>query len=78
MPTFFEMKAQQTRRGGCRVVIERSGREVAVPVENHAPDPVAQPATAPLWEHARIQDGAVLVMARACEVSAPEFMRRYV
>jgi len=68
------MKAQQTRPGGRHVLVERGGLKIAVPVQEVQP----LPATAPLWEHARIQAGAVLVLARACEVSVPEFIRRYV
>jgi len=56
------------------VLVERGGLKIAVPVQEVQP----LPATAPLWEHARIQAGAVLVLARACEVSVPEFIRRYV
>jgi hypothetical protein len=72
------MKAQQTRPGGRHVLIERGGREVAVQVEEQQAPVAQQATTAPLWEHAKIQAGAVLTMAKVCEVSVPEFVRRYV
>jgi len=71
------MKVQQARPGGRHVFIERGGLDVAVPVEEQQPEVKAPPAKAPLWEHAKIQAGAVLTMANVCEVSVPEFVRRY-
>lgn len=72
------MKVKPTRQGGRYVFFERGGREVPVPVEETEPEPATPAATAPLWEHARVQAGALLVMAKICEVSVPEFVRRYV
>ena len=71
------MTAEQARPGGRYVFIERGGREVPVPVMECAPQPAPPPATAPLWELARIRADAMLVMARLCGVSIPEFCRRY-
>ena len=71
------MKAQQTRPGGRYVFIERGGLEVAELVEEYQPAPPQPLTTVPLWEHARIQAGAVLTMAKVCEVSVTEFVRRY-
>jgi hypothetical protein len=60
------------------VFIESGGLEVAVPVQEQPPELSAPPATAPMFEHARMGAGAVLVLARVCEISPAEFVRKYV
>ena len=60
------------------MLAERGGQEIAAHVQEQPPVLNTQQATAPMWEAARIQAGAVLVLARTCELSVPEFIRRYV
>jgi hypothetical protein len=69
------MKAEETRRGGAWIARERGANEIEPPTESIMPP--KPPATAPLFEHARIHPGAVLVMATVCEVSITEFVHRY-
>lgn len=70
------MKAEDTRRGGAWIARERGANDIELPAELIV-EPLKQIATAPMFEHARIQAGAVLVMAKVCEVSVTEFVHRY-